>query len=105
MPDKAPDLAFRALANSHRRQLLLALLERNPQAEVSVSDEIRLDQSEEEELRSKLYHTHLPRLEQHGYIEWDRKTRTVRKGPNFEEIRPLLELLHRNRADLPDGWV
>ena len=27
------------------------------------------------------------------------------KGPRFDAIRPLLELLEDNREALPEGWV
>ena len=103
--DSVADTAFRALANDHRRRLLLALLEHNPQEEVTVPEDIPLDSEEVEILRSELYHRHLPLLEELGFIEWNRETQTVVKGPQFSEIRPLLELVDRHRDELPEGWL
>lgn len=48
-------------------------------------------------------HNHLPELEEAGYIEWNREAGTVSKGPFFEEIKPLLELIETHANDLPPG--
>lgn len=53
----------------------------------------------------RLYHIHLPKLAAAGFIEWDREANKVEKGPQFEEIRPLLELMEEHRETLPDGWL
>ena len=105
MGDPIADAAFRALASGHRRRLLLALIEHNPQEEVTVPEGVPLDSVEGAELRSELYHNHLPLLEELEYIEWDHETHTVVKGPRFDEIRPLMELIDRHRDELPAGWL
>lgn len=38
-----------------------------------------------EEIAAELRETHLPALEEAGYIEWDREAGTIEPGPNFEE--------------------
>lgn len=38
-----------------------------------------------DEIATELRESHLPALEEAGYIEWDRETGTIRPGPNFEE--------------------
>ena len=98
-----PDDAFRALADSRRRQLLTALLEHNPQQELSVFDADELGGSNEKREKIEFRHVHLPMLEEHGYIEWDRESHTIVKGPNFTEIEPLLELLVRHTDEPPKG--
>lgn len=50
-------------------------------------------------------HVHLPKLADLGFIEWDSERHEVKKGPNFDEIRPLLELLDNHKDELPDAWV
>ena len=105
MGDSVADTAFHALADDHRRRLLLALLEHNPQEEVTVPEDIPLDSEEVEILHSELYHRHLPLLDELGYIEWDHETHMVVKGPRFNEIRPLLELIDRHRDELLAGWL
>lgn len=86
-----------------RRKLLRALLVHNPQDDESVA--IAADESEIEELERliEMQHVHLPKLKEYGFIIWDEDTNEVSKGPAFDEIRPLLELLAANEDDLPDG--
>ena len=101
---------FDALADSRRRQVLVELLTDNPQhvpelsersQEIAEADEGLLQQhlsgspgipaGDEELLR--LYYVHLPKLADYGFIEWDRDAHVVTKGPRFDEMKPLLELL------------
>jgi hypothetical protein len=44
-------------------------------------------------------------MEAAGFITWDRESNEVRKGPRFEELRPLLELLDNHADDIPGEWV
>lgn len=94
-----------ALANAQRRNLLVALLEHNPQDDSPVV--LAEDESEADAVERlvQMNHVHLPRLEEYGFIEWDQRNNEVVKGPNFEDIRPLLELLATHGEDLPDGWL
>ncbi|MEZ3163102.1 hypothetical protein ABNG03_01020 [Halorubrum sp. RMP-47] len=47
-----------------------------------------------DEIAAELRETHLPALEEAGYIEWDREAGTIEPGPNFEEAASHV-------ADLP----
>lgn len=108
---------FELLADSTRRRLLIQLCD---QPSVDVSDGFLIrGGSEAVSVRSgqqgvvgrgradtravELHHHHLPKLDSHGVIEWDRETRTVSRGPEFDEIRPFLELLANNSHRLPAG--
>jgi hypothetical protein len=51
-----------------------------------------------------MFHTHLPKLEEAGFIVWHQDTNKVEKGPRFEEIRPLLELIDAHADELPADW-
>jgi hypothetical protein len=87
------DNAFNALADEQRRTLLLRLLNHNPQ---TVTKTLPADGNAEtddsaRQFETAMYHVHMPKLEDYGYIEWDRGTNEVVKGPQFDEIRPLLE--------------
>jgi len=107
-----------AIGHPDRRELLAGVLEANP---VSISEHIGasaaggpspkssadLPAGRGEDVEAKrigLHHTHLPKLESSGYVEWNRDEGTVVKGPNWAEIKPVLELLRDNEHDLPVEW-
>lgn len=96
-----------ALADSYRRQLLVALLTQNPQGsnEIDPVSAIAPTNKEPERLRTELIHSHLPKLADVGYIDWERERGKLSKGPNWDEISPLLRHIHEHRDELPDGWV
>ena len=93
-----------ALADVQRRKLLIALGEHNPQDD---SPTVIDPDGETDALERALAmdHVHLPKLANYGFIEWDRVENEVTKGPNYEEIRPLLELLDDHRNELPADWL
>jgi len=45
-----------------------------------------------------MHHRHLPRLEDHGLIDWDERTGDVTKGAEFDAIEPLLTTLAENHS-------
>lgn len=90
-----------ALAHVQRRKLLVALLEHNPQDDAPV---VIADSDAVERLVS-MHHAHLPKLADYGFIMWNEDTHEVVKGPKFDEIRPLLELLDDHEDELPDNWL
>lgn len=94
-----------ALADVQRRKLLIALLEHNPQDDAPVA--IAGSESEAGAIERLLMmnHIHLPKLTDYGFIEWDREAHEVTKGPKFDGIRPLLELLDAHEDELPSDWV
>lgn len=89
------DKSFDALANSQRRQLLFALLEESPQTDTPTAYD-----SPPETRRIEYLHTHLPKLDEYGYIEWSPGMNAVERGPRFDEIKPLLELLYSHQTEL-----
>lgn len=105
MGDSVTDDAFRALENDHRRRLLFALLEHDGADALPVADAVPARDRGGRAVRLELYHVHLPMLEDRGFVAWDRETNSVGRGPNFDAIRPLLELLDRHRDELPDSWL
>lgn len=92
------------LANRHRRHLLVALNDQNPQTEVGTPDGVEVDGERLTALRLEMRHNHLPRLEDAGYIEWDQDLHVVTKGPAFDQIRPVLEMFEENAEELPVEW-
>lgn len=86
------DAVAEALSSVRRRRLLTALLEHSPQEAIvaTVSDDAEPDT---EAVQIEMYHNHLPRLDDSGFIEWDRERNRVRKGPTFDTIEKVLERL------------
>ncbi|ADB63317.1 hypothetical protein Htur_4507 (plasmid) [Haloterrigena turkmenica DSM 5511] len=98
------DEIMAALANGHRRQLLIGLLEHNPQEAVQTPEGVQVDGEQLADLQVEMYHNHLPRLEVAGFITWDREQHVVEKGPQFEQIKPVLEVFEENADELPVDW-
>jgi hypothetical protein len=95
------DRMLDALRKRNRRLILLLVKDGVVQTEADV---MFRGGDDSETVKMKLIHTHLPKLADAGYIEWDRETGTISKGPNFDEIEPLLELLETHADELPADW-
>jgi len=115
------DNAFDALADRRRRRLLVELLHEDPLLVPHLSGAARellaahesllreylsgpeeIDGADKTEVR--MYHVHLPMLVEDGYIEWDRDAHVVSKGPEFDALRPLLEVIEGRRDErFPGG--
>lgn len=95
-----------ALADVHRRRLLVALLDHDERAEddTRVPEDVHTGESDLERLRILLFHVHLPKLDDAGFVRWERATGTVESGPRLEEIRPFLELMDEKAGELPVDW-
>lgn len=102
-PRSSLDSLFDILSNKHRRRLLIELAEKASPDEVSVhvSTVITTDGEEQKSMKIHMLHTHLPKLEKEGFIEWDRDQNVVRTGPQFEMIRPVVELLSDHSDEFP----
>ncbi|MEF8936798.1 DUF7344 domain-containing protein [Halovenus amylolytica] len=92
------DRLLETLADRQRRVVLL-LLKRG-----AVENEADLLFRSKDETKAALVHNHLPKLEEAGYIEWDRESGTIERGPEFDEIEPLLELIEEHSDELPYDW-
>ncbi|MWV64305.1 transcriptional regulator [Halorubrum sp. JWXQ-INN 858] len=116
------DGLFDAFSDVHRRRVLVNLLDHNPQAVDQLSASPpgaseattdspggsltgALETTDVDGGAVLLHHGHLPKLADYGLIEWDRDEDEVHKGPNFDDVRPLLVLLEENRETLPDDWL
>ena len=88
--------------SAHHRRLILLLLKQEmieTKADVMMRGDNDTDNGE-----IALTHTHLPKLADAGYIVWDRDTGEISKGPRFDEIEPLLELIENHTDELPPDW-
>lgn len=92
------------LSHPHRRRILTRLNAHNPRNE----DEFELDNLADDTLEDvtiSLVHTHLPKLADAGFINWDRERHVVTRGPRFREIAPLIDLMVAHQDELPATWL
>lgn len=101
----ALDGLFDVLSHPYRRRILIRLHDRNPREESSFStDSVGEEGVDTDRLGIELHHHHLPKLEAAGFIDWDRDADAIRRGPRFDEIAPLLDLMDRHSDELPQDW-
>lgn len=98
------DTMLDALGTRERRYLLSQLLVSNPRDEEWLVDQLETD-ADEQDLLARIRHTDLPKLDQMEFITWDDEEGTIVKGPRFDEIRPILQLMVDHEDELPDGWL
>jgi len=93
---------FDLLGNSRRRRVLRHLLDDRQITLTDLSARIAawendtpiadLTSRERKQVYSSLYQTHIPRLSEHGLVEYDADARTVRLTGDPERIRRFLEI-------------
>ena len=100
------DRGFEAMKHPVRRRVFLALSDDNPMQVDDVGESPEPtdvhDIVTDGEEKIALIHVHLPKLADADLIDWDRANRIVRRGPNWEEIQPLIQLINGHRERLPD---
>lgn len=101
------DTVFEAITAEPRRQLIVSLLDAPaeqavPLPEHAANSNVPVDAGR---LRQELVHVHLPKLEDQGFIDWERDPFTASRGPRFDEVAVVFSALHANAADIPDSLV
>lgn len=99
------DAALGVLANRHRRTVLEALVSHAPDdGPVEIPADVDRSDLTAETVALEMRHCHLPKLEARGFVEWDRERNEVRRGPQFEELEPVVTLLRENADELRMDW-
>lgn len=89
-----------ALAHRHQTALLEALLAETPGPITDRSPLAIVAGTEPPaQLEINLRHHHLPKLDAQGFIDWDRETGTISRGPNWAGIEPLVKRVYETRSD------
>lgn len=78
------------LSAQPRRILRALLTEASREAEPVLWRDETLGCEEHVTLCYELHHVILPELEDEGLVEFDRGNDQVKRGPRFDEVRPLL---------------
>lgn len=110
------DRALSLLSDPRRRQLLIELAERKPDAEMRVDSDsleqellrtqsgLRFSSVDADRIIISMHHTHLPKLADHDVIEWNEWDDTIERGAAFDALEPFIECLDRHREELPSDW-
>ncbi|OVE85198.1 DUF7344 domain-containing protein [Natronolimnobius baerhuensis] len=90
------DRTYKLLSNACRRQLLYLLLESEQWTVDTLARRLTaweqetpapaVTESETKQVKATLVHTHLPRLADHGAIEYDADREAVAPGSRFDEV-------------------
>lgn len=98
------DTVLELLAHRFRRELIFCLRTyEEPLAVADVADEIaiatnggtpltEIDPETVAEIYMELYHTHIPRLADHGVVAYDQDRDLVALSENADQLNPYLEL-------------
>ncbi len=97
----ALDDLLAALSSVERRRCLFDLLD-DSQCPISAD---WVDSPPDADPLVPLHHVHLARLDELDVVDIDATAGVVRRGPAFDRVRPLLELLRDSRDDLPGDLV
>ena len=106
--------AFDCLRAPERRAVLLTLHERSDRRYLlaggteetgtsgrATEEELSLADVDAKLDAARMYHVHLPKMAEPGYVEYSDDGERVAPGDSFEEIRPLLDVLDENEDALP----
>jgi hypothetical protein len=99
-PDKAREVnkLLETLADPHRRELILYFESRSQtetdslEAVVSHIDD-RMPSTGQAEIETALHHTHLPKLMDRGWVDYDQRQDTIRYQGHEDAEQRLTELL------------
>ena len=95
------DTVFKNLCDRHRRIILLLVQSGDIETKTDLLSHDAWDTAVSE---VALVHRHLPKLHEAGYIEWNRQTDTISKGPEFDKVDPVLDLFATNVETLSIEW-
>lgn len=85
---------FTVLRHPARRRILLTLDRQSEFEEMEFRPaDFVPNNAEQERFHRELYQVHFPKLEDSGFIDWDRDRDRITHGPRFGELHPFLDLL------------
>lgn len=92
------DDVFKTVGDRRRRELLFAVRETKGGGieAVSVPEDVVEGEAVRDQVAIEYQQIHLPKLEDHGFIQWDRRRDEVVAGPRFDRLEPLLEVVEEH---------
>lgn len=89
------------LRERRRRKSLLLLRDGEVDTQAELAGKLADDYDEVEVL---LTHVDLPRMADAGYIEWDRETGRIARGPRFGVVQQIIDLFEAHADEIPCDW-
>ena len=99
------DRMFDTLSHPLRRRVLMFAYRNATRDDGLPVERIEIEGDDVEQLANELHHIHLPKLDDGGYIEWDRDSNSIRRGPAFDDVESLLRLMDDNQDELLEEWL
>lgn len=98
---------FSALSREPRRQLVVSLLDADPDDSVPLPESAMMPNVpvDPQTLSIELQHHHLPMLAEEGFITWETEPLRASRGPEFEEVAVIFDALHAEATALPETLV
>lgn len=91
---------FEALSSPVRRRILMSLRSQSPRkVDEFQSEEFRPANTGPTSFKIRLDHKYLPYLDDAGFINWNRESNTIMRGPDFVEIQPLMTCIQNQFDD------
>lgn len=95
--DTRLDDVFEVLADRRRREVLRHLIERDPPVSVAelvdgIDDHTPATAVNRRELRVALHHSHLPKLDDSGFVDYDREENRIVDCSGLERMEPYLAI-------------
>jgi hypothetical protein len=91
------------LSHLHRQSILTHLSDHSPQDEDEFNQQTIMNENNSDLLSIELFHNHLPKLNNAGFIDWNQENDVVRRGSRFDEIVPLIALPVTHEDELLAG--
>lgn len=95
---------YRVFTDPRRRRLLRRLNETPLDGVNASAIGHSADGSHSDDLAVEMRHVHLPMLEDAGFIDWDRESQRVSRGPRFNELDDVLQVADEHDPVRPVDW-
>ena len=91
------------MGHEYRRRILFSLHQLEGGESLHVPRDVLEEEDDRDAFVVEIAHNHLPRLDELGYVSWDREAQVVEAGEGFERIEPLLDVLTDHYEQIVPG--
>lgn len=101
------DQLHEALASQERRMIIYSLEDVPEERRIPLPEAAMTPGSSQdpEKTAIRLEHNHLPKLAEAGYVRWELDPFCVQRGPHFEEVEMMFNLIHDSIDQFPESLI